>query len=316
MLVRTARRRLQQKQYRNLQPYFEDLHLPWLCPAIYRDVPQRQQDVRQTSTITPVCSKRDPRQSHSKLYTVKNREARSTQRGLASAAAIEFQSPQDDFVPFEGSRATFASSSIHSPFSKPDSISTLKDLDPSSTIVIKDSLSSLPRRFRSVNAISGEIAEIQQTLHACLQVGRFERAAALMRRLNKIYKPEAPELLACHNDYLRELSLRVMRTRDQQLLKAVHRWFEVDLRGAGVTPDPTTYFLVIQATLKERAAKKAERTVRRYLQLAEEAGLRDEVLKVMLGLMDEQDFGRVTSVSHRGMAASSPSNICLDCSHV
>ena len=118
-----------------------------------------------------------------------------------------------------------------------------------------------------------------------------------MRRLNKIYKPEALELLASHNDYLKELSLRIMRTRDQQLLKGLHRWFEVDLRGAGLTPDPMTYFLMIQASLKEQTAKKSERAVRRYLQLANEAGLTDEVMKVMLGLMNEQDFGRVTSVS-------------------
>ena len=118
-----------------------------------------------------------------------------------------------------------------------------------------------------------------------------------MRRLNKIYKPEALELLACHNDYLKEVSLRIMRTRDQQLLKDVHKWFEVDLRGAGVTPDPITYLLMIQASLTERDTKKADRTIRRYLQLAQEAGLRDELMKVMLGLIDEQDFGRVTSVS-------------------
>ena len=137
-----------------------------------------------------------------------------------------------------------------------------------------------------------------------------------MRRLNKIYKPEAPELLASHNDYLKELSLRIMRTRDQQLLKDVHKWFEVDLRGAGVTPDPTTYFLMIQASLKEQIAKKAERTVRRYLELAKEAGLRDEVMNVMLNLMNEQDLGRVTSVCHIVGTCLLSSDMSLDCSHV
>lgn len=316
MLVRAARRRFQHRHYRNLQPCFEDLHLPWLCPAVYREVSQRQQDVRKTSTIAPACSTRDPRQSYLRLTTASTGETPSTLRGLASAAAIGFQVAQDDFIPFEGSRTTFGSPSTCSPFSEPESISTLRGFDPSSTIVINDSLSSAPRKFRSVNAISGEIAEIQQTLHACLQVGRFERAAALMRRLNKIFKPEEPELLSYHNNYLRELSLKIMRTRDRQLLKDVHRWFEVDLRGVGVIPDPTTYFLMIQASLKEPVAKKAQRTVRRYLQFAKEAGLRDEVMKVMLEFMDEQDFGRVTSVSHTAVVDLSLSKICLDCSYV
>ncbi len=316
MLVRAAKRRLQQKHYRNLQHGFEDLHLPWLCPAIYRELPHRRQAIRSSSTISPVHSIANPRQSYSRSITASNTETRPTQRGLASAAANDYQI-QDDFIPFEGSPSTFRpQSSAHSPFSEPRSISTLRDFDPSSPIIIKDSLSTSPRRFRTVNAISGEIAEIQQTLHACLQVGRFERAAALMRRLNKIYKAEAPELLASHNDYLRELTFRIMRTRDQQLLKDVHKWFEVDLRGAGVTPDPLTYFFLIQASLKEQVAKKADRTVRRYLQLAKAAGLQDEVMKVMLGLMNEQDFGRVTSVSYIVRTVLSSSNICLDCSHV
>lgn len=137
-----------------------------------------------------------------------------------------------------------------------------------------------------------------------------------MRRLNKIFKPGEPELLSYHNNYLRELSLKIMRTRDRQLLKDVHRWFEVDLRGVGVIPDPTTYFLMIQASLKEPAAKKAQRTVRRYLQFAEEAGLRDEVMKVMLEFMDEQDFGRVTSVSRTAVVDLPLSKICPDCSDV
>ena len=308
MLVRAARRRLQQRHYRNLQHGFEDLHLPWLCPAIYRELPQRRQSIRSSSAIAPVHGTPNPRQSHSRLNTASSRETRPTQRGLASAAATDYQI-QDDFIPFEGSPTAFKPpSSVHSPFSEPSSISTLRDFDPSSPIIIKDSLSTTPRRFRTINAISGEIAEIQQTLHACLQVGRFERAAALMRRLNKIYKPEAPELLASHNDYLRELIFKIMRTRDQQLLKDVHKWFEVDLRGAGVPPDPLTYFLMIQASLKEQVAKKADRTVRRYLQLAKAAGLRDEVMKVMLGLMNEQDFGRVTSVSYVEWIVISSSN--------
>ena len=315
MLVRAARRKLQQGQYRSLQPSFEELHLPWLCPAIYRELSHRRQDTRKHSTISPVQSSRGLRQPQSRLTAAQGRETVPAQRGLASAAAIEYQS-QDDFVPFEGSSTAFGPpSNVHSPFSEHQSISVLRDFDPSSTLVIKDSLATTPRKFRTFNAISGEITEIQQTLHACLQVGRFERAAALMRRLNKIYKPEASELIAFHNDYLRELSLRIMRTRDQQLLRGVHKWFEVDLRGTGVTPDPMTYFLMIQASLKEQIPKKAERAVRRYLQLANQAGLTDEVIKVMLGLMNEQDFGRVTSVSLTEGISESPADQRLDCSN-
>ena len=264
---------------------------------MYQDGRPTRKGVRETSSIASAYSA-SVGHSRSRLPTSSTREKRSSQRGLASAAAVDYRLAQDDFVPFEGSQNAFQQKpNIHSALTRPEGISTLREFDPSSTIVIRDSPSTIPRRFRTVNAISGEIAEIQQTLHACLQVGRFERAAVLMRRLNKIHKSDAPELLACHNNYLRELSLAIMRTRDEQLLKSIHKWFEVDLRGVGVTPDPITYFCMIQASLKQRDSKKAERAIRRYLQLAMEAGLRDEVMKVMLGLMNEQDFGRITSVS-------------------
>lgn len=136
-----------------------------------------------------------------------------------------------------------------------------------------------------------------QTLRACFKIGRFGRAATLMRRLNEIYRPDTPQLLAAHNEYLRELIDRITNTKDQQLLKDLHKWFEVDLRGVGVVPDATTYALMIKAALQELDPKKVNRTIRRYMSLAAAvAGMQDRVMEIMLLLLNEQDIGRVTRV--------------------
>lgn len=168
------------------------------------------------------------------------------------------------------------------------------DLD--SALIINESLTTRPQRFRAVNAISGEVAEIRQTVRACVQVDRLERAATLMRRLNVVYKPDASELTAAHNEYLRELVLKIRRSKDPQVLRRMQKWFEVDLRGIGVIPDAVTYALMIQAALQESNPKRFNRTVKRYMLLADEAGLRDNVMQLILLMSGEQDTGRITEV--------------------
>lgn len=138
--------------------------------------------------------------------------------------------------------------------------------------------------------------EIMEIFRACLQVGRFPRAATIMRRLNHVLKPEAPELIAAHNDYLRELVQIVVRTKDQTMLRDVYKWFEVDIRGAGVIADASTYAFMIHTALQESNASKANRTIKRYFSLADEAGLLDGTLARLQILASEQDFGRATLV--------------------
>ena len=102
----------------------------------------------------------------------------------------------------------------------------------------------------------------------------------MVRRLNQIYKADAPGLLVAHNDYVKELTHRIVRTGDQKLLQDLQRWFEVDLYGTGVMPDEVTYALMIQASLQTLGSKKP-RTIRRYVGLAENAGLHKETMELL-----------------------------------
>ena len=168
--------------------------------------------------------------------------------------------------------------------------------DPSAPLIIQDSLAKAPRKFRVEDGVSGTINDIQETLHACLHVGRLDRAATTMRRLNKIYKPDAPELVAMHNEYIASLVERIVRTKDQELLRQVQTWFEVDMCARGIAPNPTTIALMIQAALQESKQAKIDRTIRRYIALADQAGFLDEAMTVALSTLNEQEIGRVTRV--------------------
>ena len=168
--------------------------------------------------------------------------------------------------------------------------------NPSAPLIIQDSLSKAPRKFRVENGVSGSIDEIEGILRTCLKVGRLDRAAATLRRLNTIYKIDAPELVALHNEYIGFLVRQIVRTKDQNLLRQLQKWFEVDMCAKGIAPRPTTIALMIQAALQESKQAKIDRTVRRYIALADEAGFMDEAMTVALGMLTEQEIGRVTRV--------------------
>ena len=282
MLGRVSRSRLppaiQRQQY--LYSYYNDLFLPWLCPSIYT-APSHS---RHSATVT-----REPAitvTAHSKLKLNKGTQAtqRTSRRRLASAAIESHGDISDDFIPFQGGPSRHNSTLDNSWGSI------------AAPLIVNDYDTTTSAAFRSFNGISGELGEIHQTLHACLQVGRFERAAALMQRLMMLYKPTAPGLLAAHNEYIRELAWRVSKDRNQELLRDLQRWFEVKLRKNRVPADATTYALMIQATLNAEDPEKITRTISRYFQFAQEDGIYDETLSTALALIPEDEVDNLQEV--------------------
>ncbi|KAL9615026.1 MAG: hypothetical protein Q9167_000558 [Letrouitia subvulpina] len=218
------------------------------------------------------------------------------QRRYASAAPEPVLSP-DEYIPFESPSGIHTAPAFSNrPLPKTSSLTDLQPFDPSSPLIVDNSLITVAPRFKQFNNIGGEIEEITQTLYACLQLGRFERAANLMRRLQTIYKPDAAGLLHAHNEYIRELTWKIIFTRDLRLLKSLQRWFEVELRSRGAIPNATTFGLMIQASLQEADAQKAERAIRRYIHLAEAGGLRDQTMNQLLAILNHQELGRVTRI--------------------
>lgn len=291
MLARASRRKLNQHASKHLQPSPTDFYLPWLCPALYSQKPP----CRPSSTLTPLHPIKHKRPV---LQDFKRSEptSQSNARRLASAAAFDFVSSADEYIPFENPPRQHVPDAFQLPWLATNKAATHQPFDLDQPLVIKDSLTTRPPRFRSFDAITGELGDLVMTMKACLHVGRFERAAALMRRLNGIYKSDSPALLAAHNDYIRETAWKIVSTRDQRLLNNLQAWFEVDLRARGVSPNATTYAFMIQAVLQDISRTRSGRSVRRYLHLAEEQGMRDELMNVLLMVLNEQDVGIVTSV--------------------
>jgi len=297
MIIRASRPRLPLKTSRSLQPAFEQLNLPWLCPALC-GLPSRQR-LRSSATVGTKASTISSPSNHPKIRKSAQVQRPQPGRGYAYAAVADYAANNDEYIPFDKPGLPYSrSSSARYSWALNNGLTELPTVDPSSPLVIHDSLRPAPRKFRFHNAggIGGEIHEIHQTLQACLQVGRLERAATTLRRLTLIYKLDAPELIKTHNDYLASLIDRVVNTKDQELLKQVQRWFEVEIRAQGIPPDALTYGLMLRASFQEANQLKIDRTIRRYIALAEQAGLRDEALATALTTLNAQEIGRVTRV--------------------
>lgn len=267
MFVRASKRRLYRDAYKQSSSGLDLLPLPFLCPAIFG----QPNGARKNSTTLRVDSSK-PHVGRSKSGGHPVSRTPSHCRRLASAAAgVQYEPEHDAYVPWAEPTVT---NFTYQPSFDRIGISALRHFDPNiSPLIIKeDGLTTHPKKFRVKDAIIGDLNELHQNLRACLQVGRLERAAALMRRLNQIYKPDAAGLLAAHSEYVRELTNKVVQTKDQRLLKDLQRWFEVDLKRVGVSPNAEIYAQMIRASSQSSGASR-ERAMRRYQKLADEAGL-------------------------------------------
>ena len=297
MILRTASRSLLPQVRAQFRQEAEQLQLPFLCPILYKPAPQS----RKTSSLNrpPVeVQKKSPR------YVANSRHDRSTPatRGLASAAAAaEYDASPEDFVPFDIPQY---SQHNNADGLEPQQAYPLQGFDFNPTPLILDDTPpplSSPSGHRPLDGVSGDINEIHQTLHACLQVGRLERAAALVRRLSAIYKADAPGLFAAHKSYLQECAMIVMRTKDNKILQNMLAWVEVEMRPQGIPLDASMFALVIQACLQDYNRKRSARAVRRYYKFAREAGVEQETKELVPEL--ERVLEQMTSLLESKNAA-------------
>ncbi|KAI9679312.1 MAG: DNA-directed RNA polymerase [Caeruleum heppii] len=271
MLGRTATRTLYRDARRLCEQWSQELSLPWLCPAQLPHRPQR----RHIATSSP-----SPKDRRPKVKAALESDHPLSRRPLATATA-EHVLPYEEYVPFEGPAAHDAAATQQwpPPRNTPD-LSTLKNFDPTMPLVINSTLATAPRRLRAPDYSSQSIAELHLTLEACLKVGRLERAAALVRRCGMVYTSTAPALLVAHNAYLRALTEQTVRSRTETDLKALQKWYEVEMRRKHVAGNATTYALLVKASLNTLEGKQLDRTVRRYMDIARETHMAEELLNL------------------------------------
>ena len=284
MLSRAGRR---QYAIRRLYRPYEQLALPWLCPAL-----QQQQyrlnrtQLAATSTATSTSSS-IPSTSHGSARIV----SRPSTRPFATATA-EQHDPHAAYIPFEGLEDYSRAGSP--PWKSQFALSGPADPDPSSLIILKDNLISRPKAIRRQKGIGGDIEEMHANLDVSLAVGMFDRAAQLVRRLSSLYPHGSPEVLDLHNKYIQMMVSHMIINRRSHMVFQVLRWFEVDMKRNGVQPDSTTYGLLLKMSLRMLHGSKRQRTVDRYWRSIREAEMEEAVVRVPV--LSEADLGLLSEV--------------------
>ena len=177
--------------------------------------------------------------------------------------------------------------------------SHLEPIDLGRILMIDNTTASPPGRM-TTNAsraveFRGDAIEIETTLAACLKIGKFDRALALLRQLGQIYKAGSEELVAAYNLYLEGMVMGMARNRSHNHLEAITRLVEVDMRNAGVEPNARTYALKIKSALSTLTGSRRDRTVRRYWELAKRYDFENEVASLR-DIISDHDLGKLSEI--------------------
>ncbi|KUJ16230.1 DNA/RNA polymerase [Mollisia scopiformis] len=118
---------------------------------------------------------------------------------------------------------------------------------------------------RGVSAIGGDLAEVQAVFHACLQVGRIERAGAILRRLSNV-ELSMVEMVYLQHQYLRAAVAQIMANPTEAAMQDLHKWFELEIRSKGIPQDVEMVAYMVKAALQSPGGQR-ERLVRRYMDM-------------------------------------------------
>ncbi|KAF7554544.1 hypothetical protein G7Z17_g2828 [Cylindrodendrum hubeiense] len=208
--------------------------------------------------------------------------APSNGRGLATAVD-DFKFANSPYSPLPGSGM--------SPF---QGAHYLRPFDPTTPLVIPEP--GPPRTATKINSsgIPGDAEDMLPVFDACVRVGKLDRAALVLKRLNTIGIVPGEERIVLHNQYLRA-SLNQMRTNpDRKQAEQLHKWYELEIRNEDIPQTAETIACMLKASLLSERGSRLERLINRYMSMAPgEAGLR--VLS-MADILSDSDLAVITEI--------------------
>lgn len=197
------------------------------------------------------------------------------------------------YIPFEGVHYGIGPDSHPSNQWSPSSwLPGGSELDASSLVIIDDLLQTKPKVFKRMKGFGGDETEMLANFDAAIKVEKFDRAATLLHRLAEYYPFHSSEYLELHNRYLNAMVSNMIFTRQNNLVWALQKWFEVDMPRGGVKPNATTCAIMIRMALRMLHGSKRDRTVRRYWEMTKTMEIEEEVLAVPI--LTELELGELS----------------------
>jgi DNA-directed RNA polymerase, mitochondrial len=138
------------------------------------------------------------------------------------------------------------------------------------------------------------VDEMFSVFAACLQVGKLDRAALVLKRLGKVDGITGEKYIRLHNQYLRA-SLDQMRLYpNERQAEELHKWYELYIRSEGLPQTAETVACMLKASILSERGPRLNRLVTRYMGMVPgEAGL--HVLS-MADILSDQDLAIITAI--------------------
>ena len=183
------------------------------------------------------------------------------------ATAFEEHRFGDD-VPFEGLPAGLLAQ--YRPQQPQSTLYALKPFDVESPLVIAERAAYPPRSRINTSGIPGDHDEMLSVFEACVQVGRMDRAALVLKRLEKMDILEPHNAMQLHDRYLQGRVAQLALEPQQEKADEVHKWFELHIRQAGLPFSPATLACMLKTTLLTSHGKKQATRIDRYMSMMPE----------------------------------------------
>ncbi|GAB7343249.1 hypothetical protein MBLNU457_1307t1 [Dothideomycetes sp. NU457] len=242
MLVRAAARRQRRHISRQLSEDFQQLHLPFLCPAQLR--------WNATQAVQPTPGPRRVSQSPKP-----DRKQSRTLASVAGSAPYETPSLNHDPYQLDGQQQSYNWGDWVKGPHKPIMIS----YDRSNT--------KPPTAFKY--GIGGTLQDLMQNLYTCLRVSRYARAEQIIERMTNQDDITASELAHAHEAYL---SFSVDDIRQgagaQKNWQRITSWFRRKIVDKQVSVGPAAYIAMMRGAMAALQNESRDMTVRHYADIS------------------------------------------------
>ncbi|KAJ6789760.1 hypothetical protein PWT90_06781 [Aphanocladium album] len=210
---------------------------------------------------------------------------RSQHRALATAV--------DDFRLNNSVYGTFPASPM-APFQSPLRPYDLIPFDPSTPLTIPETpVTATTQTKVSPHGIPGEADDMLLVFDACIRVGKLDRAALVLKRMNLYQTISAEERILLHNQYLRASLVQMRSSPDRRRAEQLHKWYEMNIRNKGLPQTAETVACMLKASILSERGARLTRLITRYMGMAPgESGLR--VLS-MAEILSDQDLAVITA---------------------
>ncbi|KAI9728219.1 MAG: DNA-directed RNA polymerase [Chrysothrix sp. TS-e1954] len=282
MLSRGSRTNIfRRKSPASILQAYDELWLPWLCPAIspLYDGWRASFSTNKTHSATQTTAPR-----------ALSKRKRTSRRQIATASEPAISGSLESFPPYANNVRGGLSS-----HSSDESFSHLRRFQPEDLIILPTPKSEPAQIFKTARytGATGDMSQLQENISACFRVGSLDHGAKLIRSMMWYLNPSAPQVIeACH-EYLGKLLESTYQGGEKQSLAKMQKWLELDMRARGVPLDSISLALVMKGCLLSLQGARLEKTLRHYLQYAQELGEAIQRETLSSALFSEDDVVKI-----------------------